>query len=275
MYSYYFNYPFHKPKKGIKNNEESKGAYKLLKKMRGLTPIMMIAVVLFLIMPMGKSFAASYVDGEYDVSVNALHADKDESSVAVDYINEGAKVIVNGGEAELRVTVPKDEEFALYSLKKQGASERQEEDDNNLYYYFNLDETDINNAMINVVTSYEVPSMDFVHENVEFRFQITGLDNMDKESDGEGENQEQDDSGDSEEKSDDKEDNADVNDNGATPKSDDSNTGGKEDNNTGGKTEEDSNAEDNPKTGDEAPIIFLTIVLLGSGLFLVRKLAIK
>ena len=255
--------------------KKSKGAYELLKKMRGLTPIMMVAVVLFLMMPIGKSFAASYVDGEYDVSVNALHADKDEASVAADYINEGAKVIVNEGEAELKITVPKDEEFSLYSLKKQGASEKQEEDDNNLYYYFSLDEADIDNAMIHVVTSYEVPSMDFDHENVDFRFQITGLDNIDKESGSEEERQEQDDSGDSGEKSDDKEDNADDNDNGATSKNDDRNTGGKEDNGSGGKTEDNSKAEDNPKTGDETPIIFLTIVLLGSGVFLVRKLAVK
>lgn len=255
--------------------KKSKGAYELLKKMRGLSPIMIVAVALFLMMPIGKSFAASYVDGEYDVSVNALHSDKDESSVAADYINEGAKVIVKGGEAELKVTVPKDEEFSLYSLKKQEASEKQEEDDNNLYYYFSLDEADIDNAMINVVTSYEVPSMEFVHENVEFRFQITGLDNIDTESGSEGEVQEQDDSSDSGEKSDDKEDNAGDNDNGATPKNDDSNTGGKEDNGSGEKTEDNSKAEDNPKTGDEAPIIFLTIVLLGSGVFLVRKLAVK
>src|SRR5699024_9464709 len=102
--------------------KKSIGAYELLKKMRCLMNIRMDAVDLLLMMTNGKSFAASYVDGEYDVSVNALHADKDEASVAADYINEGAKVIVNEGEAELKITVPKDEEFSLYSLKKQGAS---------------------------------------------------------------------------------------------------------------------------------------------------------
>lgn len=229
----------------------------MLKRMKKLTPIMFVAIVLFLIMPIGKSFAASFVDGEYDMTANALHANKDEPSVAADYINEGAKVIVNGGEVELQITVPKSEEFSMYSLKKQGASEKKSEDDSNLYYKFNLDENDINSTIINVVTSYEVPSMDFVHENVDFRFQINGLDKIEKES-GNGEKDE------SEEKT-----NGDNDVSDSETEGNDSKTGGKEKDNSEEKTE------DNPKTGDETPIILLTIVLLGSGAFLVRKFTVK
>ncbi|HLR23029.1 MAG TPA: NEAT domain-containing protein [Pseudogracilibacillus sp.] len=233
-----------------------------------LTPISLLAVLLFLIVPADKTSASSYEDGTYNITANALHIDKDEPSVAADYINEAAEVIVENGEMNLQVTVPKSEEFSLYSLKKQGDAETKEEDDNNLYYSFSLTEQDKENAMINVITSYEVPSMDLVHEDVEFRFQLEGLDkikqasgnNKDHESEENSNNENEENINDDESVTNDESDSDDA---AATISGNDSDEG------------KDGAKQENPKTGDEAPIILFTFILIISGVLLTRKLAVR
>src|SRR5699024_11397240 len=71
-----------------------------------------------------------------------------------------------------------NQNLLLFPTRRSSDLEAKEEDDNNLYYSFSLTEQDKENAMINVITSYEVPSMDLVHEDVEFRFQLEGLDKI-------------------------------------------------------------------------------------------------
>src|SRR5699024_2002859 len=105
-------------------------------------------------------------DGTYNITANALHIDKDEPSVAADYINEAAEVIVENGEMNLQVTVPKSEEFSLYSLKQQSHAETKEEDDNNLSYSLSLTDQEEEDTMSHVITSDGGPAMDFVHEDV-------------------------------------------------------------------------------------------------------------
>src|SRR5699024_11793709 len=101
-----------------------------------------------------NSFAESsnktYVDGEYDVTANALEAKKDTPSVAADYINEDAKVTVKDGELELTVTVPKNDQFELYEMYKNGEEQIKTEDDDNIYYRYNLNDEDVENDMIHV-----------------------------------------------------------------------------------------------------------------------------
>src|SRR5699024_5032714 len=92
-------------------NKKSKGVFLLLQMIKKLTPISLLAVLLFLIIPEHKTSASSYEDGTYNITANALHIDKDEPSVAADYINEAAEVIVENGEMNLQVTVPKNEDF--------------------------------------------------------------------------------------------------------------------------------------------------------------------
>src|SRR5699024_10289860 len=151
---------------------------------------------------LAESSDQTYVDGEYDVVANALEAKKDIPSVAADYINEDAKVTVKDGELELTVTVPKNDQFELYEMYKNGEEQIKTEDDDNIYYSFKLAEDNVENEMINVVTSYEVPFMNFVHENVDFRFQITGLDNIPVKDSEETEDDEDSDSGDENESTD-------------------------------------------------------------------------
>ena len=119
-----------------------------------------------------------YEDGTYDIIAKALHEDKDEPSTAADYINEEAEVIIKNGKLDLKITVPKNDQFSIYALHKQGDEQTKEEDEDNLYYFFHLDEQNIEEAIINVVASYEVPDMDFTHEDVNFRFQLEGLDDL-------------------------------------------------------------------------------------------------
>src|SRR5699024_6191771 len=151
---------------------------------------------------LAESSDQTYVDGEYDVVANALEAKKDIPSVAADYINEDAKVTVKDGELELTVTVPKNDQFELYEMYKNGEEQIKTEDDDNIYYSFKLTEEDVENEMINIVTSYEVPFMNFVHENVDFRFQITGLDDIPVKDNEEIEDEEDSDSGDENESTD-------------------------------------------------------------------------
>src|SRR5699024_1538089 len=119
-----------------------------------------------------------YEDGTYDIIAKALHEDKDEPSTAADYINEEAEVIIKNGELDLKITVPKNDQFSIYVLHKQGDEQTKVEDEDNLYYFFHLDEQNIEEAIINVVASYEVPDMDFTHEDVNFRFQLEELDDL-------------------------------------------------------------------------------------------------
>src|SRR5699024_2619360 len=85
---------------------------------------------------------------------------------------------------------------------KNGEEQIKTEDDDNIYYSFKLTEEDVENEMINIVTSYEVPFMNFVHENVDFRFQITGLDDIPVKDNEEIEDEEDSDSGDENESTD-------------------------------------------------------------------------
>src|SRR5699024_1028880 len=141
----------------------------------------------------------------------------------------------------------KSKEFSLNSLKKQDEAEKKEEDDNNIYYIFSLTVKEKENAMINVITYYEIPSMDLVHEDVEFRFQLEGLDkikqatgnNKDHESEENSNNENEENINDDESVTNDESDSDDA---AATISGNDSDEG------------KDGAKQENPKTGDEAPI---------------------
>src|SRR5699024_10190742 len=127
---------------------------------------------------------------------------------------------------------------------------------------------DKENAMITVVTSYEVPSMDVVHEDVEFRFQLEGIDKITQAS---GDNKDHE----SQKKS--------NNENDENINDDESGTNGESDSDdaaatvsgNGSDEGKDGAKQENPKTGDQAAIILFTFILIISGVLLTRKIAVR
>src|SRR5699024_2691159 len=93
--------------------------------------------------------------------------DKDEPSAAADYINEKATVSIKDGKYILTITVPKDDQFSLYGMQIDGATETKEEDENNIYFIFELEEL---NEILYAHTQYEVPAFNLDHD-VDFRIQ--------------------------------------------------------------------------------------------------------
>src|SRR5699024_4701685 len=140
---------------------------------------------------------------EYEIIIKALHADKDEPSAAADYINEKATVSVKDGKYILTITVPKDDQFSLYGMQIDGATETKEKDENNIYFIFELDEL---KEMLYEHTQYEVTAFNLDHD-VDFRIQIVeGLDQIpdyDEGNNGNNENDEKDEK-DEEDKNDEK-----------------------------------------------------------------------
>src|SRR5699024_1057608 len=229
-----------------------------------------------------------------------LHADKDEPSAAADYINEQAKVSIKDGKYILTITVPKDDQFSLYGMQIDGATETKEEDENNIYFIFELEEL---NEMLYEQTQYEVPEVNLDHD-VDFRIKIVeGLDQIidyDEGNNRSNENDEKDEKDEKDKKNEESEkDGKDVN-NEENEKDANKRENGKkvnivkDNNNSDGNKEEDDSLEKpafgsnddhgegggskiggkqtNPQTGDYSSIISYGLLLIGSSLFLILRM---
>src|SRR5699024_1467604 len=214
---------------------------------------------------------------EYDIIIKALHADKDEPSAAADYINEQAKVSIKDGKYILTITVPKDDQFSLYGMQIDGATETKEEDENNIYFIFELEEL---NEMLYAQTQYEVPAFNLDHD-VDFRIQIVeGLDQIldyDEGNNGSNGNDEKDKKDEKDEQDGNNEENG-KKENDVKEKTTDGNKeeddsiekpafGSNDDHGEGGGSKI-GGKQTNPQTGDYSSIILYGLLLIGSSLFL-------
>lgn len=262
----------------------------MFKHIKKIIPFAVIALALFFTSPVNNASAAAHEDGEYNITAEALHADKDEASVAADYINEDATLEVADGQYTLSITVPKakegEPEFTLYGMQIDGADDSKDEDDDNIYYTFQMDDID---EILNAHTQYEVPDFDLDHD-VDFRFQLNGLDDIPEVSSDSDENSNtdnddnatNDESGENSDSGNENAENNDSNDDGASSNNDgdtkDQTAAASKDNNDNGSGDDKGTSadkkEDNPKTGDETPIVLFGLLLIGSGAFLVRRLVV-
>ena len=114
-------------------------------------------------------------DGEYDIQASALHATNDEESAAQGFLNKDAKITINGDRAELTITAPNNDMMNFGYLEIEGDRAETIETEDTLSFTFELDEL---KEILQAKTSYEVPAIGLVHEDVGLRFQLDGLDEI-------------------------------------------------------------------------------------------------
>jgi len=218
--------------------------------MRKLTkffiPVLLAILVFLPVTQADQVVAASkYEEGEYDLSFNVLKSGSSETSAAAEYLSS-AKLIVKDGTNTVQMNVSNSS--MLKSLTVDGATANtvsSDEAKDTRVVQFNASNLDGNlNGTMHVVVPAEVlPPNGYDEEyNVQFSFNTADIPTQS--------------SGD--EAGDEKEDESEA---------------------ENSETEEGGNgvvpSEDNPKTGDSAPILLFTIVLLASGFVLIRKVAFK
>ncbi|WP_413377700.1 heme uptake protein IsdC [Alkalihalobacillus sp. 1P02AB] len=67
--------------------------------------LLLIALVATTIMPMTTNAATDLADGEYSISYTVLHSDNDSASIANDYWEKPAKIIVEDGKMVVQMTI--------------------------------------------------------------------------------------------------------------------------------------------------------------------------
>src|SRR5699024_4085621 len=109
----------------------------------------------------------------------ALNADTYEASGAAGFINEKAVLSVQDGAFKLTITIPHNDMAEITSLQIEGA-EPTINGDAWTYDLSNL------KSELNAQVSYEVPSIEMVHDDLPFRFILEGLDDLPKADDNTG-----------------------------------------------------------------------------------------
>src|SRR5690625_224235 len=225
--------------------------------MRNLFKIIVpILFVLVTVLPFAQSnaveAASKYADGEHDLPFTVLKGDSDESSMTNDYLVSPAKLIVENGKNIVQLTLKNSSWWEDFTVASGSVSEISEANDTRVVQFEVGDLDQILDSKIHVI----VPDIDYDNKyDVRFQFDTSGLTANEGDGDADEGNE------DNDEKETDKE-------NGNGNGSNNSETDGDEVS-TGGK------AEENPPTGDSAPILLLSVVLLGSGFLLVRKFAVR
>src|SRR5690625_561955 len=210
-----------------------------------LVPVLFVLVT---ILPFAQSnsveAASTYADGEYDLPFTVLKGDSDESSMTNDYLVSPAKLIVENGKNKVQLTLKNSSWWQEFTVASGSVSVLSDENDTRVVQFEVGDLDQILSSKIHVI----VPDIDYDNKyDVRFQFDTSGLtvndagneDNASDETDKE-------------------------NGNGSTKSETD-----EDEVSTSGK------AEENPPTGDNAPILLLSVVLLGSGFFLVRRFAVR
>lgn len=179
--------------------------------------------------------ASTYKDGEYNVPVTVLKGDSNERSITNDYIVSPAKLIVKDGKSTIQLTLKNSSWWKSFSVSTGSITTISDSNDTRVVQFPVQNLNNPVNAKIHVV----VPDIDYDNKyDVRFKFDASGV----PTSGGSA---------------------------GAT--NNESTSGNASSSNEAGS----GNAEENPPTGDDAPIVLLTIVLLASGLFLFRQYATK
>lgn len=201
-----------------------------------------VLLAMFVLLPVTQgdvaAAASKYKDGEYGITLNVLKNSSDEASIASDYINSAAKLIVKDGKNIVQANVKDSSMLKSLSVGPSAVttvSENKSADTRVIQFEVaDLSQT-VNGSMHVVVPKTDdFPGYDKEHE-VRFSFDASGVATAGSQGSTDDE------------------------------KSDEDATAGAGN----------GDAEDNPPTSDNAPILLFTVVLLASGFMLVRKFAFK
>ncbi len=114
-------------------------------------------------------------DGTHDIKVKALKKNTNEPSTAADYMDEDATLKISNGQAELTLFIPKNDAMIFKKLELDGIIPSVEDTGDSNAYTYKL-KTVV--SKIPAVTTYEVPLIGLIHENVELDFELVGLDEL-------------------------------------------------------------------------------------------------
>lgn len=205
--------------------------------MRKVFASLLMVVLLFTLLPLHSVNAApTYKDGEYSVPVVVYKSGSNERSVTNDYIVTPAKLVVKNGNNTIQLTQKNASWWKSFSVNTGLISTVSEGNDTRVVQFPVSDLTKEVNASLHIV----VPDINYDNKyQVRFKFDASSVPTVSGSAGAQSSN-------------------------GDT----DSQSSGSA--NASGQL---SDVVENPKTGDEAPILLLAVMLLGSGLFLVRRLA--
>ncbi|GIN97220.1 heme uptake protein IsdC [Siminovitchia terrae] len=189
--------------------------------------------------------ATPYADGEYTLPFTVLKGDSDERSMTNDYLSSPGKLIVKDGKNFVQLTLKNSSWWKEFKVGSQDVTVISEGNDTRVVQFEVQDLDTITDAKIHVI----VPNIDYDNKyDIRFKFDTSGISGSgNSETANKGElNQ-----GNSNEQNQNSE-----------QSTDNSTTGSKK-------------IEKNPPTGDEAPILLLTVVLLASGFVVYRKVRVR
>src|SRR5690625_4514227 len=203
-----------------------------------IVPFLLAILVLLPVTQADQVAAASkYEEGEYTLPFSVLKENSNETSIAADYMKSPAKLIVKDGKNLVQVTLTHKSYWQSFSVSSSSVETITDGADTRLVQFEVGDLDQLVTANMHII----VEDIDYDSKyNVRLQFDTSNLP-------------------------------------GASSSADEK-TG--EENGEDESTEDDTavgekGPEENPPTGDNAPILLLTVVLLASGLMLVRKVAFK
>jgi len=180
-------------------------------------------------------------NGEYDIDLESLHAEKDEPSGAAGFIGDEATLSIQNGNIELTVPIPHDDMAEITGLQVEGNAPTVEKGDETDYYTFQLDNL---SAYLNAKVDYEVPSIGMVHKDVDFRFHLIGLEKLPVKENKPGESEKL--------EEEEKENNLESEDNSSENNDDDENNNLEENANESFNRDEDQSENEEKNSGNES-----------------------
>lgn len=181
--------------------------------------------------------ASKYEDGEYTVPFTVLKGDSDERSMTNDYVTSPGKLVVKDGKNLVQLTINNSSWWQYFKVNGQDVTVLSEDEgaDTRVVQFEVQDLDQIVPANIHVI----VPDIDYDNKyDIRFQFDTTNVPGA-----------------------------GGSNDSGETNEEEGTNSG------AGNKEGGEKEAEKNPPTGDNTPVLLLGLMLIGSSIFLVRKLA--
>lgn len=190
------------------------------------------------------SAASTFEDGEYNISMSVL-SEGGGTSIADDYLSNNATLVVKDGKNTLHLTVEQDAEM----VKATTVGGTKGSKNGSTFTFNNIDlSQSMSGTMHVVVPKEQLPPKGYdKNHTVTFNFDTSNVPSQG--SSGKAKELKQ----------------------GEEPVDKGNEDKNKEDEDKTGQTA----AEENPPTGDNAPILLFTVVLLASGIVLVRKVAFK
>ena len=194
--------------------------------------------------------ASKYADGEYSLPFTVLKDKTDEQSVTNDYMESPAKLVVQGGKNYVEVTLKNKSWWQYFKVQTGGnfaeVTILSEGDDTQLVRFEVENPDQVVNAKVHII----VPDINYDNKyDINFKFDTSKV-STEKATATSGTSEE-------------------VKGEGAPSK------GQKEETSSKGQESGITEPEKNPKTGDNTPILLLSLVLLASGFIVVRRIAFK